>query len=110
MISYVCRKNRKMNILRLKEVLAGKGMQNKDLAEKIGVTPTTISNITQGNNFPKPETLLKIAEALEVDIRELFVRTKQEETTPIYIKENGEFSEIGTINFEKFHIALNKSR
>ena len=93
---------------RLKEVLTEKGMQNKDLAEKIGVTPTTISNITQGNNFPKPETLLKIAEALDVDIRELFVTTKDEETTPIYIKENGEYNEIGTINFEKFHIALNK--
>lgn len=86
-----------MNILRLKEVLSEKGMQNKDLADKIGVTPTTISNITQGNNFPKPETLLKIAEVLDVDIRELFTPTKETETETLYINRNGELVKVGTL-------------
>ncbi|WP_313029486.1 helix-turn-helix transcriptional regulator [Soonwooa sp.] len=95
-----------MSILRLKEVLAEKGMQNKDLADKIGVTPTTISNITQGNNFPKPETLLKIAEALDVDIRELFQSTKEDDIVPIYIKNESNYVEVGSINLDSLVTGL----
>ncbi|WP_114902897.1 helix-turn-helix domain-containing protein [Kordia sp. SMS9] len=70
-----------MNILRLKEVLKEKQMTGKDLAEKVDVTPASISNIVQGNSFPKPELLLKIAQTLDVDIRELFYPTKETHTT-----------------------------
>lgn len=70
-----------MNILRLKEVLKEKEMTGKDLAEKVEVTPASISNIVQGNSFPKPELLLKIAETLNVDIRQLFHPTKENSTT-----------------------------
>ncbi|WP_046758801.1 helix-turn-helix transcriptional regulator [Kordia jejudonensis] len=70
-----------MNILRLKEVLKEKEMTGKDLAEKVEVTPASISNIVQGNSFPKPELLLKIAQTLDVDIRELFHPTKENSTT-----------------------------
>ena len=70
-----------MNILRLKEVLKEKEMTGKDLAEKVEVTPASISNIVQGNSFPKPELLLKIAETLDVDIRELFHPTKESSAT-----------------------------
>ncbi|WP_430409467.1 helix-turn-helix transcriptional regulator [Kordia sp.] len=66
-----------MNILRLKEVLKEKDITGKDLAEKVGVTPASISNIVQGNSFPKPELLLKIANTLDVDIRNLFYPTKE---------------------------------
>ncbi|WP_298427382.1 helix-turn-helix transcriptional regulator [uncultured Kordia sp.] len=68
-----------MNILRLKEVLKEKEITGKDLAEKVGVTPASISNIVQGNSFPKPELLVKIAKTLDVDIRDLFYPTKEEE-------------------------------
>lgn len=86
-----------MNILRLKEVLDEKNMLGQDLAAKIGVTPTTISNITQGNNFPKPETLLKIAEALDVDIRDLFISTKPQKFDTVFIKRENDFIPIGKI-------------
>jgi transcriptional regulator with XRE-family HTH domain len=69
-----------MNILRLREVLKEKGMSGKDLAEKVEVTPASISNIVQGNSFPKPELLLKIAQTLDLDIRELFHPTKEDES------------------------------
>jgi len=68
-----------MNILRLKELLKQKELSGKDLAEKVGVTPASISNIVQGNSFPKPELLLKIADTLDVDIRDLFIPTKENE-------------------------------
>lgn len=95
-------------MLRIKEILKEKKLSQIDLAEKLEITTVGLNKIINGN--PTAETLLKIAAVLEVDIRELFVSTKDEETTPIYIKEDGEFSEIGTINFEKFHIALNKGQ
>lgn len=87
-----------MNILRLREVLDEKNMLGQDLAAKIGVTPTTISNITKGNNFPKPETLVKIAEALDVDIRDLFISTREPKSETIFIKKENEFIPIGKIH------------
>ena len=65
-----------MEVLRLKEILGEKGISGKDLAEAVGVTPVSISNIVQGNSFPKPELLLGIAKELDVDVRELFRPTK----------------------------------
>lgn len=97
-----------MSVLRLKEILREKGLTGKELAEMVNVTEASISNLVKGDSIPRKDLLLSIAAALDIDVRELFVSTKQEESTPIYIKENGGYNEIGTINFEKFHIALNK--
>ncbi len=88
--------NTMVNILRLKEILKEKGVTGKELADMIGVTPASISNIIQGNSFPKPETLLNIANALNVDIRDLFNSTKSTTETPIYLKNGkGDFVECG---------------
>lgn len=65
-----------MEILRLKELMAQKGMSREDLAIKVGVSMTTISNINSEKNLPTIHLLLQIAEALDVDIREMFVPTK----------------------------------
>ncbi|QTD37047.1 helix-turn-helix transcriptional regulator [Polaribacter batillariae] len=65
-----------MNVLRLKEVLKEKGISGKGLSEKVGVTQATISNISNGNHFPKPDLLLQIAETLDVDVKDLFNSTK----------------------------------
>lgn len=65
-----------MEILRLKELMAQKGMSREDLASKVGVSMTTISNINSEKNLPTIHLLLQIAEALDVDIREMFKPTK----------------------------------
>jgi len=65
-------------MLKLKEILKEKGKTGKELAELVEVTPATISNIINGNHFPKPELLKQIALVLDVDIRELFIPTKEE--------------------------------
>lgn len=65
-----------MKLLRIKEIQETKGLTNAALAAKVNVTPATISNINKESSFPKPELLLKIAEALEVDLREMFNQTK----------------------------------
>ena len=93
-----------MEVLRLKEVLKEKGMSGKDLAEKTGVTAATISNIANGNHFPKPELLHRIAEVLDVDVRQLFKPTKEGYGEAIYIQREGKFINIGeiTLNLKAF--------
>lgn len=86
-----------MEILRIKELLSEVKMSGKDLAEKIDVTPASVSNIVQGNSFPKPETLLKIAEVLNVDVRDLFISTKESATESLFIKRNDEFIKVGQL-------------
>lgn len=65
-----------MAILRLKEIINIKGISRDELANKVGVSATTISNISSEKNLPTIQLLLKIAEAMDVDVRELFVPTK----------------------------------
>ncbi|WP_158865949.1 helix-turn-helix domain-containing protein [Maribellus comscasis] len=67
-------------MLRIKEILKDKGITGKQLAKMTSVTPSTITNIVQERNFPKPDLLQNIAIALDVDIRDLFTPTKDTET------------------------------
>tara|TARA_R110000772_G_scaffold229162_1_gene339998 strand:- start:444 stop:719 length:276 start_codon:yes stop_codon:yes gene_type:complete len=90
-----------MQLLRLKEVLKEKGVSGKDLSEGVEVTTSSISNIVNGNHFPKPELLRKIADFLNVDIRELFIPTmEQNKTETIYVNRNGSFEAIGELKKE----------
>ncbi|WP_312089729.1 helix-turn-helix transcriptional regulator [Chryseobacterium sp.] len=91
-----------MNILRLKDVLAEKKMTGKELSEKIGVSEMTISNIVKGNNFPKPENLINIAQVLDVDIRDLFISTKEAKAETIYIKRGNDFLPIGEVLIQEW--------
>lgn len=65
-----------MNILRLKELLQEKNITGKELATQLRVSQNTVSSIVNGNSFPKPSLLLDIAEALEIDLPDLFISTK----------------------------------
>ncbi|MDR1446943.1 MAG: helix-turn-helix domain-containing protein [Treponema sp.] len=42
------------------------------LAEKADISTIFLSNIERGNKFPKPDTLARIATALDVEVYELF--------------------------------------
>ena len=65
-----------MNINRIKVVLAEKNRTNKFLAESLSVDPSQVSRWVTNRQQPNLETLLKIANALEVDIRELLLPSK----------------------------------
>jgi len=43
-----------------------------DLAEEAFISVTFLSNIERGNNFPQARTLCNLAEALDVQVWELF--------------------------------------
>ncbi len=61
---------------RIKAVLAEKGKTNNWLAEELGKNRTTVSKWCTNQMQPTIETLFEIAEALDVDVRELLVSTK----------------------------------
>ncbi len=64
----------KLRILR-----KNKGLNQSQLADKIGIARTTVSNYEQGVRFPKQNTLIKIAEFFEVSVDYLLGNEKDEE-------------------------------
>ncbi|MFV8343628.1 helix-turn-helix transcriptional regulator [Flavobacterium sp. XS2P39] len=84
-----------MAVLRLKEIMTLKGMSRDELSSIVDVSPTTISNISSEKNLPTIQLLLKIAEALDVDIRELFIPTRGTSITQLEVDEAKELIEKG---------------
>lgn len=72
------------DINRLKVVLAEKKRTGKWLAEQLGKDQATVSKWCTNNAQPSLEMLLKIAEVLEVDVKELLWSSREDNTT--YIK------------------------
>jgi DNA-binding Xre family transcriptional regulator len=64
------------DINRLKVVLAEKKRTNKWLAEQLGVAPSTVSKWCTNVCQPSLETLLQIADNLEVKVQDL-IKDKQ---------------------------------
>ena len=62
------------DINRIKMVLFEKKRTARWLSEQMGVTPSTVSKWCTNTSQPDLASILKIADLLEVDIRELFVR------------------------------------
>ena len=62
------------DINRIKMVLFEKKRTARWLAEQLGVTPSTVSKWCTNTSQPDVACLLKIADLLEVDIKELLVR------------------------------------
>ena len=59
-------------MLNIKKILKKKGVTSAELADKLGVSQPSISYAINGN--PTLETLQKIADALDVQIVDLFER------------------------------------
>ncbi len=66
----------KKQLNRIRVVLAEKDRTNKWLAEKTGKNRTTVSRWCTNDMQPSLETLSQIAEALDVDICDLLIKTK----------------------------------
>ena len=62
------------DINRIKMVLFEKKHTARWLSEQMGVTPSTVSKWCTNTSQPDLASILKIADLVEVDIRELFVR------------------------------------
>lgn len=62
---------------RIKAVLAEKQKTNMWLAEKLDMSPNTVSKWCTNQMQPTIETLFRIANAIDVDVRELLVSSKK---------------------------------
>ena len=68
---------------RIRELRKAKNLTQEDLAEKVGIGTPNISYFETGKFSPAVETLQKIAEALEVEIYELYMFTPLRSTDEI---------------------------
>ena len=66
-------------ILRLGEILKEKGMTQQDLADKLEISKVYVSELARNVKFPRKEMLIKLSQALDVDVRELLVSTKSKD-------------------------------
>ena len=67
----------KKDINRIKIVLVENKRTTKWLADKLGKDPATVSKWCTNSSQPSLETLVQVAEALDVDVRSLIVQTKK---------------------------------
>lgn len=67
----------KKPINRIKTVLVDQGKTNKWLASKLKKSPTTVSRWCTNEMQPSLETLVLIANAMNVNISELLYNTKE---------------------------------
>lgn len=65
-----------VRINRIKEVLVIQGITQVWLAERLGKSKTSMAAICNNKSQPHLKDLKRIAEILDVDIRELLVPTK----------------------------------
>lgn len=65
---------------RLSTLLAEKGMSQKELAAKTGLTPAAISRYVSGAREPRPITIATIARALNVAPEAITGNSAQKET------------------------------
>jgi hypothetical protein len=63
-------------VLRLDEILKEKHIQQKDLAEWLGVSKVSVSYWCNNQTNPSIDTLLNIAKVLEVKVSELIYEEK----------------------------------
>lgn len=68
--------NKGKDINRIKVVLVENKRTNKWLAEQLGKDPATISKFVTNRVQPNLETLVQIANCLNVDVKDLLCSTK----------------------------------
>lgn len=87
--------------VRIKDIMIEKGVSSVSLADMIGVSKVTISNLINNKTMPSVETLDKIATALDVPIWQLFASpeeiTGESELTAL-IQHKGDFYKATTFD------------
>ncbi len=57
---------------RLKELRKSQGLTQEQLAEKIGMDTQNLCKMENGSHFPQTKNLYKIAEVLNIEVKDLF--------------------------------------
>lgn len=61
----------KINLQKLQIAMANQEFSSKELSKKCGVSQVTITRITKGVQVARPQTIGKIAKALNVPVTEI---------------------------------------
>lgn len=80
---------------RIKDICQDKGITQKGLAERLGITDISLNKTLRGE-YPQLQSLEKIANALEVPITELFESTPKDGLIGV-VRYNGTTYEINSI-------------
>ncbi len=91
--------------LRVKEILKAKGITQKKLAEKLDISVVALSRIINGN--PTLETLKKIADALGVEVKELFANSTKD--NDLFVLRDGKYVNVGKIDLTTLKDTSTKS-
>ena len=85
--------------LRIKEILKSKGITSKEFAAQIGKAPQYVSNIINGGKGASMATLSEIADALGVEMGDLFTssQNKNENDFVALIRFNGNLYQASSI-------------
>jgi DNA-binding Xre family transcriptional regulator len=65
----------------IKVIRTERGRSRKDLASLAGISYSYLGHVETGRKIPSPDTLLKIAQALEISTGDLLNRAKNRSTT-----------------------------
>lgn len=63
---------------RIKEVLEDKGIKQKWLAEKLGKSYNMVNSYVQNRRQPSLDNLYKVAEILNIEVKDLLVEPKKQ--------------------------------
>jgi transcriptional regulator with XRE-family HTH domain len=58
--------------LRIKELRKHKGLSQEKVAEIMGISPKYLSNIERGKENPTLDTFIKLANALNIEVSDIF--------------------------------------
>lgn len=67
---------------RIKELCEERGITQKELAEKLGITDISLNKTLRGE-YPQLQTLEKIARQLDVEVWQLFTRSQSSDFTAL---------------------------
>ena len=62
---------------RIKELRRERNLSQEKLAENIGIDPNNLSRIENGKNYPSAETIVKIANAFNIEVYKLYLFNHQ---------------------------------
>ena len=66
---------------KIRDIRTGKRMTQEQLAEKMNINPKYLSSIERGKENPTLNTLIRLAESLDVDLGEVFRNLEMEDPT-----------------------------
>jgi len=90
---------------RIKRIREYKALQLNDLAKRVGISPSALSQIEKAKTYPSIVTLKQIAENLQTTVGELIGENESLFNNPVFRKEENHFIELNDSGTEVFIVS-----